>query len=330
MSVFKESTSYRPFKYGWAIEAAQRHSIEMAWDVHNIELQDDLRQYNSPDGLKTKNVSHETNKYIIDMLGCLFTQMDMTVASGYVALLPYIKNNEIRCWLLTAAQREVVHQRSYALLSETFGFTDKDWSKFSEYAEMREKIDVMTSKEIEGRDEFKAAVILVSILCGEGIGLFGAFTEFLNYKRKGILIGFNVVNQYSLLDETDHVDKNILVLSEICKELTKEENQKIVEIAEQTIDNLVKAEHRFIKLVHALGEQDDLTEEDLYDYICYLGERLKWKLGILQIWNVRKNPLEWMEWLLTAKRHDAFFETKPTDYVHGGLEGTISYDRYLA
>ncbi len=328
MSVFKESESYRPFTYGWAIEAAQRHSIDMAWDVHNIELQDDLRQYNSKDGLKTKNVSHETNKYIIDMLGCLFTQMDMTVASGYVQLLPYIKNNEIRCWLLTAAQREVVHQRSYALLSETFGFSDKDWSRFAEYAEMRDKIDALISKEVKGRDEFKAAVILVNILCGEAIGLFGAFTEFLNYKRKGILMGFNVVNQYSLVDETDHVDRNIMLLSEICKELTDKENKQLVTIITQTIDNLIKAEHRFIYLVHAMGEQDDLSTKDLCEYIEYLGERLKWKIGLLQVWNVRNNPLEWMEWLLTAKRHDSFFETKPTDYVHGGLDGNVSYDRY--
>ena len=55
---------------------------------------------------------------------------------------------------------------------------------------MRDKIDALISKEVKGRDEFKAAVILVNILCGEAIGLFGAFTEFLNYKRKGILMGF--------------------------------------------------------------------------------------------------------------------------------------------
>ena len=84
----------------------------------------------------------------------------------------------------------------------------------------------------------------------------------------------------------------------------------------------------FIKLVYAMGEQDDLTEKDLFDYISYLGERLQWKLGLLQVWNVRSNPLEWMEWLLSAKRHDNFFETRVTDYTHAGLQGTVSYDRY--
>lgn len=199
MSVFKESTSYRPFVYPWAVEMSKKHAIEMFWDVHQIELQDDLRQYNSKDGLKTKDVPHETNKYIIDQLLCVFTEMDKTVAGGYTQLLPYIKNNEARTWFLTVAQRETVHQRGYAILAETFGFTDKDWSRFSEYAEMRDKLDAMTAPcNLIGRDEYKAAAILATILLGEGIGLFGAFAVLLNFKRQGKLMGFNDVNQWSL------------------------------------------------------------------------------------------------------------------------------------
>lgn len=199
MSVFKESMSYRPFVYPWAVEMSKKHAIEMFWDVHQIELQDDLRQYNSKDGLKTKDVSHETNKYIIDQLLCVFTEMDKTVAGGYTQLLPYIKNNEARTWFLTVAQRETVHQRGYAILAETFGFTDKDWSRFSEYAEMRDKLDAMTAPcNLIGRDEYKAAAILATILLGEGIGLFGAFAVLLNFKRQGKLMGFNDVNQWSL------------------------------------------------------------------------------------------------------------------------------------
>ena len=59
LSVFKESKSYRPFSYSWAAEAAQRHSIDMMWDVHQIVLQDDIQQYYSKDGLKTATVNHE-------------------------------------------------------------------------------------------------------------------------------------------------------------------------------------------------------------------------------------------------------------------------------
>lgn len=330
MSVFEESKSYRPFKYTWAVEAAKKHSIDMYWDVHSVELQDDLRQYNTKDGLKTKNVSHETNKYIIDKILCLFTEMDKTVASGYVQLLPYIKNNEARNWFLTAAQREVVHQRAYALLAETFGFSDKDWSVFSDYAEMRDKLDAMSAVDLEGRDEFKASVILATILLGEGIGLFAAFTGLLNYKRQGLIMGFNDVNQWSLMDEQEHVVRNMQFLAEMCKDLTEEEKEKLFEIIKKIVKKYVDAEHTFIDLLYKIGELQDLSITDFKDYISYLGEMRLHQLGLLYIGNVRKNPLEWMEWMLSGSKHDAFFEKRVTEYVHRKLEGNVDYGKYNA
>lgn len=198
MSIFKESKSYRPFVYPWAVEAAQKHSIDMSWDVHQVELQDDISQYFSKGGLKTANVSHEVNKGIVDSVICLFTELDKTVATGYTELLPYVKNNEVRNLLLTFAQREVVHQRAYALLAETFGFSDDEWMKFSKYTEMQGKLDVMTQGTGNLDDKLFFATKLAQLLLGEGIGLFAAFTVLLNFKRQGLFMGFNDVNQWSL------------------------------------------------------------------------------------------------------------------------------------
>lgn len=57
MSIFERSQSYRPFKYPFAVEAAKKHTIDMHWAEHQVELQDDLIQYNSQNGLKTDNVT---------------------------------------------------------------------------------------------------------------------------------------------------------------------------------------------------------------------------------------------------------------------------------
>jgi ribonucleotide reductase beta subunit family protein with ferritin-like domain len=308
---------------------SKKHAIEMFWDVHQIELQDDLRQYNSKDGLKTKDVSHETNKYIIDQLLCVFTEMDKTVAGGYTQLLPYIKNNEARTWFLTVAQRETVHQRGYAILAETFGFTDKDWSRFSEYAEMREKLDAMTAPcSLIGRDEYKAAAILATILLGEGIGLFGAFAVLLNFKRQGKLMGFNDVNQWSLLDEQEHVTGNIKFLNEMRKDLTEAENWAIDDLIIKVVKNYEQAEHRFLDLLYAIGSQQDLDIRDVKKYITYLGQLRLFQLGLISLEEVPTNPLDWMDWMLSASRHDAFFEKRVTDYSHKRLEGKVDYAKY--
>lgn len=326
MSIFDESRAYRPFKYPKLVEMAKTHSIDMHWSEAQVELTDDLRQYNSKDGLATKTASHKTNKYIIDSILCLFTELDKTVAGGYCKLLAHVGNNETKNWFLTAGGREVIHQRAYALAAETFGFSGEDWLAFRDYTQMQDKLDIMESRDITSKYDF--AVELARVLLGEGIGLFAAFAVLLNYKRFGILIGVNDINQWSLLDENEHVAGNVLILNEVRKELTAEENKKL----DKTIDDLrigyVEAEHKFIDLVFELGAPEDLTKEDLKGYIGYLGEYRGHQVGVWPEWAIRENPIPWIEFMLTGKNHDNFFEKRVTSYSHAGLVGKIDYNIY--
>lgn len=332
MSIFKESESYRPFTYPWAADAAKRHSIDMFWDVHQVEMQDDLRQWMSVDGLKTKNVSHETTAYMVEQIVCLFTELDRSVASGYTKLLTYVKNNEIRNLWLTFAAREVVHQRAYALAAETFGFSDSSWTVFNSYKEMRNKVDVMVDDltNSDYRDELNACITLAQVLLGEGIGLFAAFSYLLNLKRFALLIGFNDVNQWSLVDEQDHVTNNIRVLKEARKDLTEVENIVLDDIILKLVEDYIAAEHLFIDLITAKGEAEDFTKEEAKEYISYLGELRLFSMGMVGMSEVRKNPLPWMEWLVAGSRHDNFFEKRVTDYSHSKLEGGLDLTRYYS
>lgn len=330
MSVFKTSAAYRPFSYPWAAEAAKRQMIDLYWDVHQLELADDVRQYHSPGGLKTANVSHEVNKGIIKMLLTLFTELDRTVAEGYTKIIPFAKNNEIRNALMTHAAKEVVHQRAYATAAEEFGFTDVEWLAFMDYVEMREKLDVMGDAHYEeaDRDEMKFCIGLGNILLGEGIGLFAAFTTLLNYKRQGLLMGFNDVNQWSLVDEQDHVNTNILILKAARSDLTEAENMALDKILRKLIKMYVDSEVNLIQLIYKDGEQEDLTAAQVKNYIEYLGELRESQLGLRKARDVRPNPLEWMEWMLTGAKHDNFFEKRVTDYSHSKLEGKVEYSQF--
>lgn len=329
-SPFEESKSYRPFSYPWAVEAAHRHEVDMYWHVGQINLQDDIQQYFSKDGLATKTVSHEQNKNILDKTLCLFTEMDRTVGEGYTRLIDYIKNNEIRNLLLRFASREVTHQHAYALCAETFGFSENDWLTFAEYKEMLDKLDVMREDltKPEYRDELRASILLSQILLGEGIGLFGAFATLLNMKRFGILIGFNDVNEWSLRDEQEHVTENIKTLKEMMKSLTEEELKILRSVILAFVESFRKAEHKYLELVFEMGGAEGLTLDEMKQYIDYLCALRLYQLGFVSIEAVPVNPLEWMEWLLTAGKHGNFFEKKVTDYSHGGLSGEVNYGKY--
>lgn len=327
MSVFEESKSYRPFRYPFAVEAAKKHTIDMHWAEHQVELQDDLIQYNSSDGLRTKNVSHETNKAILDFNLSLFTEMDKSVGQGYTKLLPHIGNNEIRNMLMTFAAREVVHQRAYALAAETFGFPDDSWVMFSQYVEMQDKIDLLCPQgPLESN--LDCAKLLVSILLGEGIALFAAFASLLNLKRHGLLMNFNDVNQWSLVDEQEHVMNNMKVLSEMRGNLTVAANQELDRFIIQLVDQFVECELKYIDLLYSKGTQEDLDEFQMKGYIRYLGNLRLSQLGLMEPKDVGNNPLPWMEWLLSGQKHDNFFEKRVTDYSHSGLKGNVDYSKW--
>lgn len=325
MSIFKESVAYRPFVYNWAPEAAKRQFVELYWDVHQIQMVDDVSQYGSHDGLKTPTLSHEQNKAIIDKLVCLFTELDRTVGEGYTKIIPFVKNNEIRNVLIAEMAKEVVHQRAYALAAESFGFSDSEWLAFAEYKEMRDKLDVISDQMYadDDSDAMKFCIGIGQLLLGEGMGLFVAFASLLNYKRYGKIMGFNDVNQWSLVDEQEHVENNIKILAHARQDLTSEENDRLDVILRNIARMYRVAEDRLTDLI---GDQEGMTKQDLYDYTEFLEDLRLNQLGLKGY--IRPNPLEWMDWLLSGARQDNFFEKKVTDYSHTGLPGEVDYSRY--
>ncbi|MNN53258.1 Ribonucleoside-diphosphate reductase subunit beta [compost metagenome] len=195
---------------------------------------------------------------------------------------------------------------------------------------MVEKLDVMLEDLTpEGAsNELKAAIKLTQILLGEGIGLFGAFATLLNQKRSGILNGFNDVNEWSLLDEAEHVAKNIRVVEEMEKDLSEVERVALKNITLKFVDMFEQAEEKYIDLVFEMGGAEGLTAKEMKGYIKYLGKLRLYQRGYVSLKDVPKNPLEWMEWLLGANKHSNFFEKKVTDYQHSELPGEVNYNKY--
>lgn len=326
MSIFEESGSYKPFTYNKLAEATKRHLVDMHWTEAQVDLQDDLIQYHTRDGLETKNVPHSRNKFIFDTIVCLFTELDKAVAGGYAKLISHVLNNEARSWLFAAASRETTHQRGYALAAETFGFPSDCWVTFKDYVEMTEKLEVMNGGSDPIVTKLDAAKLLARILLGEGIGLFAAFACLLNFKRSGLFMGFNDVNQWSLMDEQEHVENNMYILEKMRLDLTEEENSELDEFIFEIAIAYRDAELKFTELVFSQGNHEDLTKEELTDYVNYITMYRLNQLGL--VGDVGENPLEWMDWLLSANKHDNFFEKKITSYSHEGLVGEIDYTKY--
>jgi ribonucleoside-diphosphate reductase beta chain len=193
---------------------------------------------------------------------------------------------------------------------------------------MQAKLDLMLDSCGDLSKKLNFAKQLSVLLLGEGIALFGAFACLINLTRFGILRNFNVINQWSLKDEADHVAGNISVLSEVRKELSDDENKELDAFIIETVAAYVDAENVFLDLVFGKYNQEDFTLDEAKGYIRYLGQLRLYQLGMIGAREVPESELPWLDDILYGSSHTNFFESRVTDYSHNTLEGGVDYGRY--
>jgi ribonucleoside-diphosphate reductase beta chain len=86
---------------------------------------------------------------------------------------------------------------------------------------------------------------------------------------------------------------------------------------------MVELEDKFVDLAFGVGDMQNLTKEDVKQYVRYIADRRLISLGMKGIFKVKKNPLSWVDGMLGVT-HSNFFEQKVTDYAKGALTGDWS------
>ena len=306
------SETYKPFHYPWAVEITTRHE-KVHWVEDELDLSEDVSDWKSG---KTSVVERE---YITNILR-LFTQSDVAVGQNYFdQFIPKFKNNEVRNMLGSFATREGIHQRAYALLNETLGLSDAEYHAFLEYQEMTDKIEFMMDSDpntVRG-----LGLSLAKAVMNEGVALFASFVMLLNFQRYGKMKGMGKVVEWSIRDESIHVEGVSKLFKAYCAEhpriIDDEFKGQIYEMARQA----VKLEDKFIDLAYQLGDIEGLAAADVKTYIRYITDRRLLQLGMKPNFKVKDNPLPWLEWVLNGADHTNFFENRVTEYEVAGLTG---------
>ena len=306
------SETYKPFHYPWAVEITTRHE-KVHWIEDELDLSEDVADWKSG---KTSVIERE---YITNILR-LFTQSDVAVGQNYFdQFIPKFKNNEVRNMLGAFASREGIHQRAYALLNETLGLSDAEYHAFLEYQEMADKIEFMMDSDpntVRG-----LGLSLAKSVMNEGVALFASFVMLLNFQRYGKMKGMGKVVEWSIRDESIHVEGISKLFKAYCAEhpriVDDEFKSAIYEMARQA----VKLEDKFVDLAYKLGEIEGLESSEVKTYIRYITDRRLLQLGMKPNFKVKDNPLPWLEWVLNGADHTNFFENRVTEYEVDGLTG---------
>jgi ribonucleoside-diphosphate reductase beta chain len=310
MSLLETSKSYVPV-YPQFVEITQRHE-RAHWHEGEVKLQSDVEDW------KLGRIN-DKEKYFISNVLRLFTQSDVAVGSDYYDnLIPVFKNNESRNMLGSFAGREGVHQRAYALLGDTLGFGKDFYNEFLEYKAMSEKIEFMLDMKNTSYKDI-ATSLAKQILC-EGVCLFASFAMLLNFSRYGKMLGMSDVVQWSIRDESIHVEGLTQLLNQFLIEhpriITNDFKKEIYETAR----SVVLLEDAFIDKAFELGGIEGITKEDTKLYSRSVCDYRMNQMGFKSEYNV-ENPFEWLEWVISPNKLENFFESNTTDYSKDSMEG---------
>jgi glutaredoxin 3 len=320
MSVLEESQTYKPFLYPWAVELTKKHE-EIHWVEDEAELSEDVQDW------KMK-LSDDEKEFITQILR-LFTQSDVQVGSNYHEfLIPKMKNNEVRNMLASFAAREGVHQRAYALLNDTLGLPEDEFHKFLEYKEMGDKLDFMANNNITSLSGL--ALALAQSVFNEGMSLFASFVMLLNFQRFGKMKGMGTIVEWSIRDESMHVQGNAKLFRTLCEEHPRIVNDELKSQIYEMAKNAVALEDKFVKLAYKGNEVEGLEEKDVKQYIRHIADRRLLQLGLKAKYKAKDNPLPWLDWILNGASHDNFFEKRVTEYSVNGMEGDWGWSKIAA
>ena len=85
---------------------------------------------------------------------------------------------------------------------------------------------------------------------------------------------------------------------------------------------IVHHEDAFIDLAFQMGPLNGLTAEEVKQYIRFIGNRRLEQLGLNPIYDVKKNPLTWLDTMLNGVEHMNFFEGRATEYSKASTKGS--------
>ena len=310
-----ERNYFKPFMYPKCYDMWLKHE-QSHWLMTEVSMMEDLKDW-------TNNLSAE-EKYFLTQIFRFFTQSDIDVADGYVKnYLPFFPQPEVRMMLLGFAAREAIHIAAYSHLIETLGMPESTYNEFFEYEEMVEKHDFFVET-IDGKTDESSIPIKIAAISAftEGLALFSSFIMLLNFPRHGKMRGMGQIISWSIVDETMHAEGMIELFRVYIEEnrhlWTDDVKREIYTIAEKMVD----LEDKFVNLAFKMGNVENLTKQEVKEYIRFIADRRLISMGLRGIFGVKTNPLPWVSEMIEAPIHTNFFENRATDYSRGALKGS--------
>ena len=314
MSLLETRDYYKPFDHPWMFDYYSQQN-QMHWFPEDVPLHNDVKDWQTLD---------DNEKNLLTQIFRLFTQSDVDVSSGYVdRYMRIFKKPEARMMMGAFNNMESIHQHAYSLLLDTVGMPEIEYKAFAEYEAMADKHEYVDAVRVTKGDKGSIAKALaIYSAFTEGLQLFSSFIILLNFPRFGKMKGMGQIITYSIRDESLHVEAMTKLFREFIQENLDIWTDDFKKEIYQACRDMVGLEDRFLDLVFEMGDIDGLTKKEMQKFIRYIADRRLLQLGLKPNYDVKDNPLNWLDDVLGVE-HQNFFEGRATTYMKAGLRGDV-------
>lgn len=311
--LLEERKGYKPFEYPWAYQLYKKQN-RMHWLPEEVPLGEDIKDWEGKLTPEEKNLLTHIFRF--------FTQADIEVANCYNRMYAGIfKPTEVCMMLSTFSAFEAIHVDAYSHLIETLGMPETTYSAFLDYKEMKDKQDYMKKFNVNSKNNIAITLAAFGAFT-EGLQLFASFAMLLNFPRFNKMKGMGQIITWSLRDESIHVEGILRVFRAFLKEYEKDLDFKFIkECIYDICRDIVDHEDAFIDLAFELGGVEGMSAEDIKSYVRYIANRRLRMLGYSKIYDIKENPLPWLDEILNQNEHANFFEARATEYSKATLTG---------
>jgi len=320
MSLLKERVVYKPFEYPQAYDYWLKQQ-QAHWLHTEVPMAQDVSDW------KSNMKPHEKN--VVGQILKGFAQTE-TVVNDYWSTLvtKWFRKPEVIMMGTTLGSSETIHAEAYSLLNEQLGLDN--FAEFMEDESTMAKIETLMNvrDHHDGTPNWheRAKSLAIFSAFTEGVNLFSSFAVLLSFKMRNKLKGVGQIVEWSVRDESLHSDAGCWLFRTLMEENPKFKTKKLVKEIEQAAELMMQLEFDFIDKVFELGDLENLTKDELKNFIKH---RINTKMSDLSLdpivpsEDIDKGALKTMKWfdaVIAGKQHTDFFASRVTNYSKGHID----------
>ena len=276
-----------------------KKQIDCFWRAEEVDLSKDLTDWGK---------LNAEEKHFITMVLAFFAASDGIVMENLaMRFMSDVQLSEARAFYGFQIAMENIHSEMYSLLIYTYiqdsAEKSKLFSGIQNYPCIAKKSDWAKRWINDNRSSFASR--LLAFACVEGIFFSSSFASIYWIKKRGLMPGLTLSNEFISRDEALHTEFAILLYSKLNKKLAK---KRVYEI----IHEAAEIEKEFITDAlpcRLIGMNATL----MCQYIEFVADRLSLQLGYDKIYK-SSNPFDFME-LISIETKVNFFERTNSEYA---------------